>query len=94
MVSSNQVATVRGVGIDEKTRTRGAIIESLLCQGQVHAEASRMLPQADILDIFEEKGLICRRDGKLVITEAGRPYARHIASLFDQFRSQQEAAAA
>ena len=94
MVSSNQVATVRGVGIDEETRKRGAIIESLLCQGQVHAGASRMLPQADILDIFEEKGLICRRDGKLVITEAGRPYARHIASLFDQFRSQQEAAAA
>ena len=53
-----------------------------------------MLPKDDILDIFEEKELICRRDGKLVITEAGRPYARHIASLFDQFRSQQETAAA
>jgi len=94
MVSSDQVATVRGVGIDEETRKRGAIISSLLCQGQVDAGASRMLPQADILDIFEEKELICRRDGKLVITEAGRPYARHIASLFDQFRTQQETAAA
>lgn len=94
MVSSDQVAAVRGVAIDEETRKRGAIISSLLCQGQVDAGASRMLPQVDILDIFEEKELICRRDGKLVITEAGRPYARHIASLFDQFRTQQETAAA
>lgn len=93
MVSSEQVAAVRGVAIDEETRKRGAIISSLLCQGQVDAGASRMLAQVDILDIFEEKELICRRDGKLVITEAGRPYARHIASLFDQFRTQQEAAA-
>ena len=94
MVSSDQVAAVRGVAIDEETRKRGAIISSLLCQGQVDAGASRMLAQVDILDIFEEKELICRRDGKLVITEAGRPYARHIASLFDQFRTQQETAAA
>ncbi len=94
MVSSDQVAAVRGVTIDEETRKRSAIISSLLCQGQVDAAASRMLPQVDILDIFEEKELICRRDGKLVITEAGRPYARHIASLFDQFRTQQETAAA
>ena len=93
MVSSDQVAAVRGVAIDEETRKRGAIISSLLCQGQVDAGATRMLAQVDILDIFEEKELICRRDGKLVITEAGRPYARHIASLFDQFRTQQEAAA-
>ena len=94
MVSSDQVAAVRGVAIDEETRKRGAIISSLLCQGQVDAGAFRMLAQIDILDIFEEKELICRRDGKLVITEAGRPYARHIASLFDQFRTQQETAAA
>ena len=94
MVSSDQVAAVRGVAIDEETRKRGAIISSLLCQGQVDAGATRMLAQVDILDIFEERELICRQDGKLVITEAGRPYARHIASLFDQFRTQQETAAA
>ena len=73
---------------------RGAIIESLLCQGQVDAGASRMLPQTDTLEIFEQKELICWRDGKLVITEAGRPYARQIASLFDQFRAHQVTVAA
>ncbi len=94
MIFSGQVAAVRGVAVDEEMRKRGATISSLLCQGQVDAGAARMLPQANILEIFEEKELICWRDGNLVITEAGRPYARHIASLFDQFRTQQEKVAA
>ena len=94
MISSDQVAAVRGVAVDEETKKRGAIIESLLCQGQVDADAARFLPKVDSLDIFEEKGLICWRDGNLVITEAGRPYARQIASLFDQFRTQAEPVAA
>jgi len=94
MVSSDQVAAVRGVTVDEETKKRGAIIESLLCQGHVDADAARILPKVHGLDRFEAKGLICRRDGQLVITEAGRPYARHIASLFDQFRTQAEPVAA
>lgn len=94
IVSSDKVAAVRGVTVDEETKERGAIIASLLCQGEVDAEASRILPKADSLGIFEERGLICQRDNKLMITEAGRPYARHIASLFDQFRTHQETVAA
>jgi len=94
MVSSDKVAAVRGVTVDEEAKKRGAIIASLLCQGQVDAEASKMLLNADTLNIFEQKDLIRWRDGKLVITEAGRPYSRHIASLFDQFRTQQETLAA
>ena len=94
MVSSDKVAAVRGVTRDEEAKKRGAIISSLLCQGQVDAEAASMLPDANMLDIFEEMGLIWHRDNKLVITEAGRPYARHIACLFDQFLTRQETAAA
>ncbi len=94
MVSSDKVAVVRGVILDDEAKKRGAIISSLLCQGQVDASATSMLPTTDMLHVFEEKGLIIRRDGKLVITEAGRPYARHIASLFDQFRTPQETLAA
>ncbi len=94
MVSSDKVAVVRGVALDNEAQKRGAIISSLLCQGQVDAAAASMLPQATMLHIFEEKGLIIRRDGKLVITETGRPYARHIASCFDQFRTSQETLAA
>ena len=94
IVSSDKVAAVRGVALDEEAKMRGAIISSLLCQGQVDASATSMLPTTNTLDIFEERGLICRRDGKLVITEAGRPYARHIACLFDQFRTPKELVAA
>lgn len=94
LVSSDKVAAVRGVTRDEETKKRGAIISSLLCQGQVDAEAARMFSQDRMLNIFEENDLICWHDGKLVITEAGRPYARHIASLFDQFRTPQATLAA
>ncbi|CAO1650852.1 oxygen-independent coproporphyrinogen III oxidase [Parasphingorhabdus sp. NYA22] len=94
LVSSDTVAAVRGVTRDEETRKRGATISSLLCQGHVDAGAANMLPDAHMLDIFREKGLIRQRDGQLVITEAGRPYARHIACLFDQFLTRQETAAA
>lgn len=90
MVSSDKVAVVRGVALDEEAKERRGIISSLLCQGQVEAAAAGMLPQAAALNIFEEKGLTCQREGKLVITEAGRPYARHIACLFDQFRASKE----
>ena len=93
IVFADKVAAVRGVSRDEETRKRGAIISSLLCQGQVDAEAAGMLPESSMLDIFEERGLIRQRDDKLVITEAGRPYARHIACLFDQFRTLPEKAA-
>ena len=85
MVSSNKVAVVRGMALDEEAKKRGVIISSLLCQGQVNAAAANMLPNANMLDIFTKKGLLWQHDGKLVITEAGRPYARHIACLFDQF---------
>ena len=94
LVSSDTVAAVRGVTRDEETRKRGATISSLLCQGHVDAGAANMLPDAHMLDIFKEKGLIRQRDGQLVITDAGRPYARHIACLFDQFRTRQETVAA
>ena len=94
MVSSDKVAAVRGVTRDEETKKRGAIISSLLCQGQVDAEAASALPDANMLDNFEKKGLVRQREGKLVITDAGRPYARHIACLFDQFRTRQETVAA
>lgn len=94
LISSDNVAVIRGVGVDEEAEERGRIISSLLCQGQVDAGAISMLPTAEMLDVFEQKGLTCQREGKLVITEAGRPYARHIACLFDQFRALQETIAA
>lgn len=94
LVSSDKVAVVRGVALDEEANERRRIISSLLCQGQVDAAAVSKLPTADMLNMFKQKDLICRRDGRLVITEAGRPYARHIAALFDQFRARRETAAA
>ena len=94
IVSSGEVAGVRGVTLDEEARQRGSIISSLLCQGQVDAATASMFADADMLDVFEQKGLICQQDGKLTITGAGRPYARHIACLFDKFRTQPKTLAA
>ncbi|WP_417595836.1 oxygen-independent coproporphyrinogen III oxidase [Parasphingorhabdus sp.] len=91
MVSSEKVAAVRGVALNDEAQKRRTIISSLLCQGRVDDDALDMLAEPGILDVFESKGLISQRDGALFITGAGRPYARHIASLFDQFRTAHEA---
>ena len=87
LVVEGSTAVSRGVTLDDEARERGRIIAALLCQGQVDMAALRLLPQAALLDIFEQKNLVQKQGDKLVITEAGRPYARHIASLFDQYRT-------
>lgn len=77
----------RGVRRDAEDRRRGAVIEALLCgraaaigewlvDGQVH---QRLQP-------FLAAGLAEIEDLSLHVTEAGRPYARAIAAIFDRHR--------
>lgn len=87
LAMAGATAVSRGVTLDEDARERARVITALLCQGQIDMAALSLLPQAGLLDSFEQKNLVQKQGDKLVITEAGRPYARHIASLFDQYRT-------
>ena len=67
-------------------RYRGAVIEGLLCRGSARLGACLLHEVRAPLQPFVERGLARLDDQWLCITEAGRPYARTIAALFDGYR--------
>jgi oxygen-independent coproporphyrinogen-3 oxidase len=78
----------RGVKRDAEDRRRGAAIEALLCGGA--PQVGEWLHAADMrerLAPFLALGLAELEDGALHVTEAGRPYGRAIATLFDRHRA-------
>lgn len=85
-VSSGLLPAALGIVRGVEDQKRGRIIERLLCDGE-----------ADIRDVFEpelmdrlrpilERGLTTIECGRLRMPDYGRPYARVIASLFDDYR--------
>ncbi|MFM7404899.1 MAG: radical SAM protein, partial [Erythrobacter sp.] len=66
---------------------RGAVIEALLCRGEVTLPADLLAEVAGRLVPFTGAGLAAVRDERLLISHAGLPYARVIASLFDSYRA-------
>ncbi len=78
----------RGVRRDADDQRRGAVIETLLCGGAAPVGDWWTDPViADGLEPFLERGLAELEDGQLHVTEAGRPYVRAIACLFDRHRA-------
>jgi oxygen-independent coproporphyrinogen-3 oxidase len=70
-------------------RHRGAVIEALLCQGEVQLPNDLAAAAAARLAPFAERGLI-RWDADTLILERGsEPYARSIAAVFDAYRSEE-----
>jgi oxygen-independent coproporphyrinogen-3 oxidase len=79
----------RGVVRTAEDRHRGAVIEALLCQGEVQLPNDLAAAAAARLAPFAERGLI-RWDADTLILERGsEPYARSIAAVFDAYRSEE-----
>lgn len=87
LVTTGKVAVARGIARDHDAQEHAAVIASLLCQGRTCVNAIDMLPHAGMLDVFADHGLIRIEADNLVITENGRPYMRHVAALFDPYRT-------
>jgi oxygen-independent coproporphyrinogen-3 oxidase len=95
-VSAGGLAGARGVARTMDDRLRGDAIAHLLCDGTVDLAALAgeygRIPEAFAAALprlreLETHGLV-RRDGwRIVLTEAGRPYARLAASAFDTWRN-------
>lgn len=85
-VSSGLLPAERGVRRTEGDRLRGRIIEGLLCNGK--AQTGGLLDQDLLhkLKPFMERGLVTIEKGRLRLPDYGRPYARVIASMFDNYR--------
>ena len=85
-VSSGQLAADRGIVRTKADQDRARVIEQLLCNGS--ADIGKLDAAVDDarLATFVSRGLI-RFDGPaIVLTDAGWPYARVIAAMFDSFR--------
>jgi oxygen-independent coproporphyrinogen-3 oxidase len=86
LISSGLLSANHGVTRSAEDQRRGRIIEQLLCDGQVDASALLHRDLLERLRPFFDRGLATIEGGRLRLPDYGRPYARVIAALFDQYR--------
>jgi oxygen-independent coproporphyrinogen III oxidase len=94
-VAAGNLAVIKGVGISDDDRIRGAIIERLMCDMAVDLAAVAKEPRfeidRDFSDAFDslrplsENGSVLIDGHRIQITEKGRPFARLVASAFDSY---------
>ncbi len=99
-IRGGRLATVRGVRLKSDDYLRRAVIERLMCDGEVDLAAVRrdfgMLAmqfnsELDALKPMVDDGLV-RLDGERVrITPSGRPFVRVAAAAFDRYLGRAEA---
>ncbi len=93
-INGGQPAVVRGIALSADDRLRGELIERIMCDlsadipqlAAAHgADPAPLLLAANSLDRFAQDALV-RWDGRRVeVTEAGRPFVRNVAALFDAY---------
>jgi oxygen-independent coproporphyrinogen-3 oxidase len=93
-IRSGQLATVRGIALQPEDELRRAVIEQIMCHlcvdldvvaacyGQI---ADELLNVASALDRFIADGLVTRDGAYITVTEAGRPFVRNVAAVFDAY---------
>ncbi len=93
-VGRGRLATARGIVLDDDDRLRGAVIERLMCDLAVDLEPfcpsaetalARFAPELEALAPLEADGLVERHGLRLQVTEAGRPFLRNVAAVFDRY---------
>jgi oxygen-independent coproporphyrinogen-3 oxidase len=87
-VEQGRLPVARGRALTAEDRIRARLIERVMCDGAIAAEAvpaAIMATAADRLGGLIEDGLVAREPGRLVATAAGRPFLRHFAACFDAF---------
>jgi oxygen-independent coproporphyrinogen-3 oxidase len=96
-IESGRLAAVRGIALTQDDRLRRDVIERIMCDLHVdlwaiaaaHATTPDGLLDADAeLDRMAADGIV-RWDGRVVeVTEAGRPFVRNVAAVFDAYLGQ------
>lgn len=83
-IMQNGLATVRGVALTPDDRLRRAVIESIMCDLAVDLPAP-LLDVAAGFERFVADGLVLWDGERLEVTQAGRPFVRNVAALFDRY---------
>ena len=85
-VSAGLLPATHGIIRQPKDQLHGQIVERLLCDGEVEMGHCFTLDLMDRLKPFLDRGLATIEYGRLRLPDYARPYARVIASMFDQYR--------
>jgi oxygen-independent coproporphyrinogen-3 oxidase len=86
-----KLATGRGVALSDDDRLRRQVIERLMCDLRADLPP-QLLDAAAGLDRFVADGLVRLHDGVMEVTEAGRPFVRSVAAVFDAYLDRDTAA--
>lgn len=93
-IEAGRLATVKGVAFSREDLARAAVIERLMCDFSVdYGEiAAQMLGDVGAFDAAEvdlsqliREGVAIREGRRVMVTEAGRPFMRLVASAFDAY---------
>jgi len=92
-VRAGRLATARGMALSLDDRLRGRIIEALMCEFAVDPRAvaaelgvdERFTPELKMLAPLAEQGIVSMADGRVTVTEDGRPFVRLVAAAFDAY---------
>ncbi|MFT8711061.1 oxygen-independent coproporphyrinogen III oxidase [Komagataeibacter rhaeticus] len=92
--NTDSLPVVRGVALDADDRLRATIIEQVMCtlQADLAETTTRYGLPADSLDPelgrlggMARDGLVQVTGRQIRVTEKGRPFVRHVASVFDRY---------
>jgi oxygen-independent coproporphyrinogen-3 oxidase len=88
-VTAGDFAVAKGIALSDDDRIRARIIERLMCDLAVDltdvAEHVDFSDELEALDDLRNTGVVHYEGGRVVVTEAGRPYVRLVAAVFDAY---------
>ncbi|OUJ16114.1 oxygen-independent coproporphyrinogen III oxidase [Acetobacter sp. DsW_063] len=83
--ASSALPVARGVTFSDDDLIRRRQIERIMCGASVDLADGSFQREQPALDALARDGLVFVDSGRLFITEAGRPFLRHIAAVFDRY---------
>lgn len=90
-IEAGSLATVRGIAVDDDDRMRAALIRDLMCRFEVdlsrYGGKALFATELERLKPVIADGVAHEADGIISITQAGRPFVRVVAALFDTYRN-------
>ena len=87
-VESGRLPVARGRALSAEDRIRAGLIERVMCDGGIPVAAVPpcvMAGAAPRIDALVADGLVARANGRIAMTQAGRPFLRHLAACFDAY---------
>lgn len=99
-IGLDTLATARGIELSPDDRLRRAVIEAVMCDLEAdlpalaaahHADPAPLIAASAKLTQFVDDGLVRRVGDVVQVTEAGRPFLRNVAAVFDAYLDHNEA---